>query len=867
MAITLHQKLAERRLAINFWLIELLNLLGQARLLLPLKHFIEKKIIQSRCRFMFDDEWYLEENKSVLSDRVPFLLMHFIKFGVRDQRDPNPLFSTYHYTSQTSDYPANVNPLVHYQMVGRRIGLSPTPQFDQDYYLTTNPDVRAAGIDPYEHYLKYGVHEGRIGGEACEVAVSFTKVRSLSAAELNLSDQFVSEDHWIKQFGDKRPVDPQKPTVDVIIPAYRGTYMTLACIQSVLRSSNKTQLNLIVIDDCSPEVELSQSLMRLSRAGLIELVHHNENLGFVAGANNGLKRHPHRDVVLLNSDTLVYNDWLDRLRSHALRDSSVATVTPLTNNGEICSYPRPNRSNPVPYDISCEDLDLLASEVNRGRCVQVPTAVGFCMFIKRAAVDRVGEFDEKNFGVGYGEENDFCLRAQKLGFKDVVAADVFVFHEGGMSFRAQKAARVADATARINRLYPGYDRRIQDFIKKDPLRPARRCLDLARADRQVKDRNILLISHERGGGTEQQVLNRIHDLEAQGVSVFRLSPAQLKNGGVRLRHSQITNFPNLPEVCLDGEDAKSDVRDLLERLNISEIEVHHMADFSDKFPVLLSELAQKPGVELSVFVHDYMALCPRFHFQDNNGKYCGEPNVSGCRGCIKKNGSQYGRPDIIAWRKKFANLYLMASKVVVPHEDVAERLLRYIPLHNLVIDHHEPEVKRGASKPRLKKSEGLRYRVGLLGALSPIKGFNYVLNYAKHAKRAGLPLDFVLVGHSSDDAACKKAGINVTGRYDHYELNDLIDNNNLDVVFIASTVPETWSFTLTAALRSKLPIAAFAIGAQGARLAEYPDRNIVTMPLSYAEQPHLIFDVILKLASGSGQLNQGSTAFLEAVNV
>src|SRR6478752_7635883 len=104
-----------------------------------------------------------------------------------------------------------------------------------------------------------------------------------------------------------------KKMIDVIIPVYDGFEETRRCIQSVLDNKNSSPFNILVIEDCSPNSDIREYLRGLSDKGLIELFVNKENLGFVGTVNRGMSLHLDRDVLLLNSDTVVANDWLDRI--------------------------------------------------------------------------------------------------------------------------------------------------------------------------------------------------------------------------------------------------------------------------------------------------------------------------------------------------------------------------------------------------------------------------------------------------------------------------------------------------------------------------------------------------------------------------
>ncbi len=132
----------------------------------------------------------------------------------------------------------------------------------------------------------------------------------------------------------------ERAVIDVIVPVYDGYQETRACLESVLASVNSTPYHLLIIWDDGPDSRLHEYVRSLAPSPQIELIENQVNLGFVKTVNLAMAVNPQRDVVLLNSDTLVANNWLDRLAEAAASDDRVATVTPFSNNAEICSFPR-----------------------------------------------------------------------------------------------------------------------------------------------------------------------------------------------------------------------------------------------------------------------------------------------------------------------------------------------------------------------------------------------------------------------------------------------------------------------------------------------------------------------------------------------
>jgi GT2 family glycosyltransferase len=223
----------------------------------------------------------------------------------------------------------------------------------------------------------------------------------------------------------------------VVVPVYRGLETTTRCLARVLETV-PARTPVIVVDDAGPEPDLSAALDALARARRIMLIRNPRNLGFPASANAGLTAAGARDVVLLNSDTIVPAGWLERLRDAAWSAPDIGTVTPLSNDATILSYPRVDAAQPPPAGKMLDRIDQMAAKANGGTVVDIPTSVGFCMYVRNDCLAETGLFRTDVFAQGYGEENDFCLRARHLGWRHVAATGVFVGHIGGQSFRATR---------------------------------------------------------------------------------------------------------------------------------------------------------------------------------------------------------------------------------------------------------------------------------------------------------------------------------------------------------------------------------------------------------------------------------------------
>lgn len=259
--------------------------------------------------------------------------------------------------------------------------------------------------------------------------------------------------------------------VDIIVPVYGAREETLACLESVLRHA-RGDWRLLIIDDASPDPELVGALRRrIARQRHVTLHCAPENRGFVASANHGMRRAlaAGRDVLLLNSDTIVTTEFVARLRNAAHACPETGIVTPFTNNGTICSIPRFLEDNPLPAGLSVDEFAALVHEVSPCARPELVTAVGFCMYIRHEVLAQVGFFDAETFGTGYGEENDFCERAKAAGWRIRLCDDLFVYHAGAASFGDTRTAQQQRHGELIDKLHPNYHRDVQAFIQTNPL--------------------------------------------------------------------------------------------------------------------------------------------------------------------------------------------------------------------------------------------------------------------------------------------------------------------------------------------------------------------------------------------------------------
>ncbi|NQV03547.1 MAG: glycosyltransferase [Bacteroidia bacterium] len=244
--------------------------------------------------------------------------------------------------------------------------------------------------------------------------------------------------------------------VDIIICIHNALEHVKNCLSSVIRYTHPPY-NLILVDDGS-EAETKKYLEEFSRSQGALLIRNESPLGYTKAANQGMKTSTALFLLLLNSDTVTGNiEWLDRLVFCAKQDARVGIISPLSNTASWQSVPdifsgNDWADNTLPGDFSIEQMAGMVQEDSANSYPEIPFLNGFCLFIKKECLDSVGYFDETSFPEGYGEENDLCIRAGKMGWNLAVADDVYIYHAQSRSYSYEKRHRLSkEADAKLHK--------------------------------------------------------------------------------------------------------------------------------------------------------------------------------------------------------------------------------------------------------------------------------------------------------------------------------------------------------------------------------------------------------------------------------
>lgn len=288
-----------------------------------------------------------------------------------------------------------------------------------------------------------------------------------------------------------------KKPVDIAIPVYNAYDDLKECIKSVFNNTDLNLHRLIIIDDKSTDPRVRSYLESLRdevKSNNISILFNEKNLGFAKSANRGMK-FSDRDAILLNSDTIVTTDWVEKLRRSAYSDPLVATATPFSNNATICSIPHFCQNNSLPHGFDLDSFADFIEKISLRYYPAIPTSVGFCMYIKRDVLNVVGYFDELAFDKGYGEENDFCMKAMKKGYMHVLDDATYIYHKGGASFTTEvKVVKEQEALNIMDRMHPEYLPIVNKFIHENPLKNIHDYISLRIDLERKKKENVRQVS-------------------------------------------------------------------------------------------------------------------------------------------------------------------------------------------------------------------------------------------------------------------------------------------------------------------------------------------------------------------------------------
>jgi GT2 family glycosyltransferase len=619
----------------------------------------------------------------------------------------------------------------------------------------------------------------------------------------------------------------------IVIPVFNAATFVKKCLNSVLETTLSCEI--LIVDDCSTDLQTLDLLESLKSNSRIRIVKNNDNLGFVKSANIGFSQSRGKHVLLLNSDTVVFGNWLSRISNHFTSNPSAWTVTPLSNAATIFSVPFSSETS-LSVDASYALDNFLSRKfVNNTKIVYAPTCHGFCVAIHKDALKNIGGFNESIFGKGYGEENDFSMKVAEAGYRNVIATDTLVHHFGSKSFGDEKSELSRANMQALIKLHPNYLKSVRLFLEERNFELIRSLALIYLARSKILS-SKLVITHDLGGGVERSV--QIENNKFDGILIIA-SPRT--SNSITLEFNYLSNKEVLH---ISGIQSVNLILAIFDLVQPKDTQIDHVLGF----PTEAIENFNLADRNYTVRLHDYFYLCPRIHLSGTTNRDCNLPSINTCTSCLSRDFDK--DVDIEVWRMRHISLLIQSQAIFASSKDVVNRYTKVNK--NLEISVSPVELPIELLPNRVAPDDG-RITLCVLGHLNLNKGARNVEQLAEYLEQINSSMRIVHLGNIIGRMIKKSQNFESLGAYnDIIQLNQLLKVVKPDLFWFPSEVPETYSYTLSEALAFELPISYFETGAIGERLQNYKWK----IPLQIGAESKEIFTLVSKELAKFGKMNE-----------
>lgn len=473
--------------------------------------------------------------------------------------------------------------------------------------------------------------------------------------------------------------------IDIIIPIYNAYDDLQICLDSIYKHTDLNKNRLILINDNSPDERIRYYLDNQQGENVI-VIHNESNQGFSNNINLGMEQSEESDVILLNSDTVVTKNWVEKMVECAYSDMSIGTVTPLSNNATLCSVPNFCEENVLPEGMSIDKAAEIVEECSLRKYPRITVAHGFCMLVKREVINTIGNFDAETFGRGYGEENDFCNRAEQMGYIHVMCDDTYIYHSGTKSFVSkEKEEYIKEHEKILYKRYPVQMQKNEKYCHDNPNRWVGKNIEY-HFDIWNGKKNILFLLHsdfkegadDNVGGTQLHVKQLTMQLR-KSMNVF----VAARNRDFLQVTAYTSNTEHSFQFYIGEREQLYAFRDrklakifnaLLMGFRIDLVHVHQTSTTS----LDIYYEANKLGIPILYTVHDFYYICPCTKMLDANGRVCIGQKMINCRECLHKKYGIYEKNEYLSiWRRKHREALMMCNVIIAPSESAQNILSSY----------------------------------------------------------------------------------------------------------------------------------------------------------------------------------------------
>jgi GT2 family glycosyltransferase/glycosyltransferase involved in cell wall biosynthesis len=712
---------------------------------------------------------------------------------------------------------------------------------DSKWYLNENPDVAEANLCPNLHFIRFGVLEGRLPSRGFNAKKVTEQIKD-SSPELssllreNLSAfppsyenvSFTENSHFsIYEQLDFPKVDVVRSInkryleahVSIIIPVYNAFSETRKCLDSILRAETP-HTSVIVINDASPEGGFDRLASEYA-SDEFNFLENTQNLGFSGTINKGInyarKLRPDSDILILNSDTIVSRWWLRELKLVAMSSSEIGTVTAVSNAAGPFSV---HTFSSTPSLSEINDVAGALREKAPLVSPSLPTGHGFCMYVKGELIEDIGVFDSQSFPKGYGEENDFCMRAVKKGWKNTFAARSFVYHKQNASFKEQKANLISIGRAKVDSLHPEYSKLLNRTFNSNAYKSFISYLSFVtriNAPTSQPLPKILYVISTETGGTPQTNLDLMKQVSEEYECYLLVSNSKtvklfvLQENNLRLIQLHELHEKIHPSIHVSAEyDAV--VSNWIGLLNISLVHIRHIGWHSFG----LIEYSHNYGIPIVFSFHDFYTVCPTVKLLDGDKQYCGGACSDASKPCLPelwpaKQLSNLNDFEVYIWQRRFRKYLCYISNFVTTSESTKEVISNVYPTISPDNFHVIPHGRDFVEFTQLAKypSKNKKFRLVCPGNINVAKGLAYINELAEEASDI---LEIHIVGKVSNEVQLSSKLI-LHGEYEREQLKDIIAKIEPSFGGVFSIWPETWCHTVTELLSCGVPLFTFGMGA------------------------------------------------------
>lgn len=617
--------------------------------------------------------------------------------------------------------------------------------------------------------------------------------------------------------------------VSVIVPVYNAAEETERCLKSLVEQTSQAS-RIIIIDDASPDPRIKEVLSRFADIKGIDVVRNETNLGYVRTCNHGIELAGSDDVVLLNSDTEVSQRWLQNLRLAAYSRPNVATVTPLSDNAGVFSVPEINVTNSAPAGFSHGDMARLVLQSSRAMFPSVPTGNGFCLYIRRDAIERIGSLDAEAFPRGYGEENDFCLRALRAGLINIVDDRTYVHHVRSASFLGDKSEHYENGQRQLALRYPEYSVLKSSYADDAELIAMRWRVRSAVHTAQKPDASppkarLLFVISSDSGGTPHTNFDLMQGLDDRyepwllRCDSYRIYLSRFLDGEMtQVEHAELRR--PIQMASHQSEEYNHFVARILIDYGIELVHIRHFAWHG----LDLFGLCKRLSIPIVLSFHDFYTICPTNKLIDSECGACcliGKQSESYCKAELwAAEGVPPLKPSYIEqWRARIWDAIQQSDAFVTTSQFAYELLCKTYPdLANRnfqVIPHGRSFEAMHALAAPVVPNDVLRVIVP--GNISAAKGAMLIDAIAE--RDGGQNVVFHILGDYG--ALVQKPGIVLHGRYQRHEFAEKTAKIRPHIGAVLSLWPETYCHTLTELWSCGIPVLGLDVGAVGERLQRH----------------------------------------------